>query len=144
MDRFEDLLKSMGNAAPSAPPAEAEPNPHDVEGHQAQLARAAEDAASAASLQRMAAEISWLGGAPFSLTGFFLSFCRFAMVKRNSRTLLSIFQHLICTTTKVGIPWLPSNSTLGRLHHSHRDGGASAGCARAAVCGQSHGLARHG
>ena len=52
--------------------------------------------------------------------------------------------HSICKTTKVGIPWLPSNSTLGRLHHSHGDGGASAGCARAAVRGKSHGLAWHG
>eukprot|EP00435_Cladocopium_sp_Y103_P019833 s3956_g4.t2 len=61
MDRFEDLLKSIGNrpsapSAPPAPPQEEEPNPpRDVEAH---LARAAEDAASAASLQRMAAEIS--------------------------------------------------------------------------------------
>ena len=64
MDRFEDLLKSIGNVpAPRAPPAPEqpqEPTPaRDVEAH---LARAAEDAASAASLQRMAAEISWLEG----------------------------------------------------------------------------------
>ena len=64
MDRFEDLLKSIGNApapsAPPAPPLQQELNPPgDVEAH---LARAADDAASAASLQRMAAEISWLEG----------------------------------------------------------------------------------
>ena len=60
MDRFEDLLKSIGTNAPAAPPPPPPPPPpqEKPQGEAEAVARAAENAASAASLQRMAAEIS--------------------------------------------------------------------------------------